>query len=745
MSARIVAAVAGLLMLLTGAVIAERATAPSDGSVVQLSNQPWRQNEMVIRYVLDDRSGLRGRDVVTRMDGRPPAAAWHSAPARPGEVHVYTVRRGQRLLDVRAEQHGFPLRAAVTRNLATVLFLVALLAMALFVFAHRPGDPAAQVLLIVAALTGCGTTAWLLGADPVALATTGPTPLQVLGEVALAMVWGATLHFALILPGATLRPGRRLVATAYAAPLLLHAAYLTVALPTAAGAAEAVGRLAQVSLAGSTLLPVVGAGLTVLAYRSMPPASRRRTRRVLIPFYGAVAAFVAVWTIPNALGLPVPPERLVPVLFLPWALAIGAAVLRYRWFDIELIVRRSLLYGGLTASVLAIFLTTTWALSSLVGPRPGLAALVASGVVALTAQPLRRFIHRQAGRLVYGDRDDPYEVLARLGTIDAAAAPHRVLQQVVETLARTLRLRYAAIHLGEVEASSGHPLGNATTLELTHGPEVLGRLVLEREPGREPVGRADQQLLDTLMRQVSSTASAVLLSARLQASREQLVLAREEERRRLHHRLHDGLGPALAAHAMQMEIARAQARADPTAADATLRTLISRLRDLGAEARALVDDQRPTALDELGLAEAVRARAPGHLDVTTTVTGDLAGLPPAVEVAAYWIAVEAVHNAARHGGARHCHVRLTRDRRLTVEVTDDGSGLPERLRPGGGFLSMRERAEELGGRWTVGRRPGGGARVLVVLPTDPGPDSHPRLGPGAGTQVPSPGPAPGPP
>ncbi|MFC7532442.1 ATP-binding protein [Actinoplanes sp. GCM10030250] len=737
MRARTVAALAALLILLTCALIAERATTPSDGSVVQLSNAPWRQDKMIIGFVFEDGTALRARDVVIGIDGRPLPAAWRSAPARSGEVHIYHVRRDGRTISVPIALHDFSLRGVATRNLATVLFLIALLAMALFVFAHRPRDPAAQVLLIIAALTCCGTTAWLLGADPMALATTGPTALQILGEIALAMVWGATLHFALILPGSTLRPGRRLVTALYATPLLLHAAYLTVALPLAAGTPEVVGRLAQVSLAGSTLLPAAGVVLTILAYRSMPTDSRRRTRWVLIPFYGAVTAFVAVWTIPNALGLPVPPEHLIPVLFLPWALAIGAAVLRYRWFDLELIVRRSLLYGGLTASVLAIFLTTTWALSSIVGRQPGLAALVASGVVALTAQPLRRFIHRQVGRLVYGDRDDPYEVLARLGTIDAAAAPHQVLQQVVETLTQTLRLRYAAIHLGEIEASSGHPLGNATTWELAQGHEVLGRLVLEMGPGREPIGRADQQLLDTLMRQISGTASAVLLGTRLQASREQLVLAREEERRRLHHRLHDGLGPTLAANAMQMEIARAQAYADPAAADATLRTLIGRLRELGTEAHALVNDQRPTALDELGLAGAVRERAAGRIDVTTTVAGDLAGLPPAVEVAAYWIAVEAVHNAARHGHARHCHVRLTRGDHLSVEIVDDGRGLPEPLRPGGGFLSMQERAEELGGRWSAGPQPGGGTRVFVVLPIDAESGSHATLGPGSGTQVPS--------
>lgn len=738
MNVRLVAALVGLLALLTGALIWERAATPSDGAVVQLSNEPWHSDSMTIRFVLDDANGLRERDVVTQVDGRPLGSMRGLAPVRVNDTHRYTVQRNGRTLDVAITYRSFPLRAAAGRNLAALVFLLGLLAVALFVVASRPADRAAQVLLVIAALTCCGTTAWLLGGDVMALATSGPTMLQVLGETALAMIWGALLHFAVILPGSGLRPSRWFVGGLYAAPLAAHAAYLAVALPTANGTSEALGRLAQISLSPSTVLPMAAVVMTVLSYRSMrDEGSRRRTRWVLIPFYGAVAGFVGLWSVPNALGLEVPPENLIPVLFLPWVLAIGAAVLRYRWFDVELIVRRSLLYGGLTACVLAIFLGTTWALSLFAGPRPGLAALMASGLVALSAQPLRRWLQRYVGRLVYGERDDPYEVMARLGRIDAAADPQRVLQRIVETLAQTLRLRHAAIRLGTIEASCGHPLGRPMTWELTHGQEVLGRLVLEAASGREPFGRADQQLLDTLMRQISSTASAALLGTRLQHSREQLVLAREEERRRLHHRLHDGLGPTLAAHALQMEVARAQMRSDPHAAAATMTNLIANIEEVSDDVHRLVNDQRPYALDERGLAGALRNRFGDRLTVLVTESGDLGSLPAAVEVAAFWIAMEALHNAAHHGRASSAHVRLVRDRDLTIEVTDDGRGLPAEFRPGGGFLSMRDRAEELGGHWTVCPAPGGGTRVHVVLPLDHGTESRSGLAPPTGTEVPS--------
>jgi two-component system, NarL family, sensor kinase len=736
MNARLVGVVTGLLILLTGGLVWERASTPADGTVVQLSNAPWRGDAMAVNLVPEGSSAIHRGDVVTHIDGRPLTAATEISPARDGETRVYTVERDGATLDVPVRIQAFPLGAAVGRNLATVLFLVTLLGTALYVFAHRPFDEAARALLLLAALTSCGATAWLLGGDALTLATSGPTVLQILGEAALTMVWGCLLHFALILPGSRLRPGRRLIVLLYCLPFAMHAGYLAVTLPTASGRAEAVGLATQISFLSSSVLPAVGVVLTLLTYRSMrDEPSRRRTRWVLIPYYIAVCGFVGLWTVPNALGLPVPPENWLPILFLPWALALSAVVLRYRWFDIELIIRRSLLYSALTVCVLAIFVGTTWLLSLVAGSGPG--TLLASGVVALSAQPLRRWLRRRVGRLVYGERDDPYEVLARLGGIDAAAHPQRVLQDIAETLAQTLRLRYAAIDLGTVQAHCGHPLGDAVTRELVHGPEVLGQLVLEVGSNREPFGRADEHLLDTLMRQVGGTASAVLIGARLQASREQLVLAREEERRRLHHRLHDGLGAALAANAYQMEAARVQLRRDPGAADATLRTLVARMAKLSEDVHRLVNDQRPSILDQSGLAAAIRDRT-GHLtEVTVKQTGDLALLPAAVEVAAFWIAVEAVHNAARHGGAAACRVHLIRGADLVIEVADDGAGLPVPFRPGGGFLSMRERAEELGGRWSVGAAPGGGTQVLVTLPLDPIPESQTDMGPVAGTVVPS--------
>jgi len=201
----------------------------------------------------------------------------------------------------------------------------------------------------------------------------------------------------------------------------------------------------------------------------------------------------------------------------------------------------------------------------------------------------------------------------------------------------------------------------------------------------------------------------------LQLSRERLVAAREEERRRLRHDLHDGVGPELAGMALQLDSLSTRLRGDPELA-ARAERLRDQMRRTVAEVRRAVDDLRPPALDQLGLAGALReqlsAYGSGELQV-----GELPPLPAAVEVGAYRIAGEAVANALRHSGAHRCVVRVeVEEGWLVVEVVDDGRGLAPDALPGVGLTSMRERAAEVGGRFEVGLGPHGGTLLRARLP-----------------------------
>ncbi|HEX5505103.1 MAG TPA: histidine kinase [Thermomicrobiales bacterium] len=419
--------------------------------------------------------------------------------------------------------------------------------------------------------------------------------------------------------------------------------------------------------------------------------------------------------------------------------ALAVAVLRYRLFAIDVIFNRALVYGGLTAAVVGLYVFIVGYLGTLLRTGGNLAiSLVATGVVAVLFQPLRGRLQRGANRLLYGERDEPYAVISRLGRrLEGTLAPAAILPTVVETVAGALRLPYAAIALGQgagraVVAATGTPAPNPLRLPLTYQGEAEGELLLAARAPGEDFSAADRRLLADLARQAGVAARAVRLAdearrlaADLQVSRERLVLAREEERRRLRRDLHDGLGPRLAALTLRVETARDRLAHDPLA-DELLTDLAGRLEGAVTDIRRVVYALRPPALDDLGLAGALRQAAegygPGATRIAVEAPAALPPLPAAVEVAAYHIAQEALTNVVRHATARACTLRLALDPAadsLTVEVEDDGRGIAPGAPAGVGLASLRERAAELGGACTIEARPAGGTLVRAALPCRP--------------------------
>ena len=218
------------------------------------------------------------------------------------------------------------------------------------------------------------------------------------------------------------------------------------------------------------------------------------------------------------------------------------------------------------------------------------------------------------------------------------------------------------------------------------------------------------------MRQIAPAVDALRLAAELQHSREGIVSAREEERRRIRRDLHDGLGSALAGIALTLEAARNSAGTD---ADELVEDAREQTQAAVADVRRIVRGLRPPALDDLGLAGALRAHADklAPLQVDFDLDAELTMLSAAVELAVYHIAGEALTNVVRHARAQTCRVTLRRHgSELVVHVEDDGRGLPETVEPGVGLQSMQERAEELGGRFSLGQSSRGGVLVEVRLP-----------------------------
>ena len=476
---------------------------------------------------------------------------------------------------------------------------------------------------------------------------------------------------------------------------------------------------------------------------------RQQTKWAVYGIAMALTGFVIVNVAVSAIALPSPESAGELVVLMLGAalmhgalllipLSIGIAILRYRLFDIDILINRTLVYGALTISVVGIYVLVVGYLSALFRAAGGQANLaisvLATGLVALLFQPLRTRLQRGINRLMYGERDDPYAVLSRLGQrLEATLASEAVLPTIVETVKESLKLPYVAITLKQddgfiVDAASGTPVHEVLKLPLVYQGEVVGQLLLAARAPGEQFSSADLRLLEDLAREAGVAAHTVRLTinlqrmtADLQRSRESLVTTREEERRRLRRDLHDGLGPTLASLVQLLDTARTLVAQDPDAAIALLGDLKGQLKTTITEIRRLVYALRPPALDELGLVMAIsehvgRLNQPHGLQVSIDAPPQLPSLPAAVEVAAYHIALEGVTNAARHAHATTCRVCLSLAQGLYIEITDDGDGLPADFHPGVGLTSMRERAAELGGECHIEPGATHGTRVWARLP-----------------------------
>lgn len=418
------------------------------------------------------------------------------------------------------------------------------------------------------------------------------------------------------------------------------------------------------------------------------------------------------------------------------AAAVGIAVLRYRLYDIDLFINRTLVYSGLTSLVVFIYVIVVSGLGFLLRSNDSLGvSLLGVGAVALIVQPARERFQRAVNRLMFGDRDDPYEALSRLNRrLARFMTPDDVLPEIVETVAETLRLPYVAISLKLSEADSsadailaahGEPGPDPLVLPLVYQAETVGHLVVITGPG-ESFSTADMRLLEDLSRQIGVAIHAARLTTELQRSRQRIVTAREEERRRLRRDLHDGLGSQLAALHLRLDTLRSLL---PESAKEAVNLTVELREEVHAaigDIRRLVYSLRPPALDELGLSGALQSLAAqassrDRVQILVEAPDTRLRLPAAVEVAVYRIAQEAVTNVVRHANARFCQIRLSLGKELCIEIADDGDGLPVKLEAGVGLRSMRARATELGGTFDLAQAAGKGVLIRARFPLQPEP------------------------
>jgi signal transduction histidine kinase len=426
--------------------------------------------------------------------------------------------------------------------------------------------------------------------------------------------------------------------------------------------------------------------------------------------------------------LPAVDASLTFVVMVMPAGAMTVAIVAPDIVSIEDLFGRTLVYGALSVAIVAIDLAVLAGLTTLLGDsldqrQVVLLVLLLSAVIYA---PLRQRIWRGVRRLLLGDRDNPYDAVAGLAsTLETTDEGPGQLAVVARAVATAFGVSFVRVEVdrggGEkLLATHGEQPAETRTLPITYRDVEVGRLVLPARGLRSRLSRRDEQLLGDLVRQAATAARTSRLADELQDSRERLVVAREEERRRIRRDLHDGLGPALSGVVFRLESARLLVDRDPDAARAHIAATSDHVQEVVADVRRLVHDLRPPALDDRGLVGALQQQAEELATDGLSVAveaDDLGPLPAAVEVAAYRIAGEGLTNVVRHAAARECVVRLAvDDGDLVVEVADDGTGIAPDAEAGVGLVSLRERASELGGRSEVTCPATGGTVVRAWLP-----------------------------
>ncbi|MBI3175338.1 MAG: hypothetical protein HYZ25_16570 [Chloroflexi bacterium] len=479
-----------------------------------------------------------------------------------------------------------------------------------------------------------------------------------------------------------------------------------------------------------------------IRYRSTTNmVQKQQTKWVMM----GISVAVVGWLLATLLLRPVSGD-IVPIeirttlqilFFLCIPLSIAFAIFRYRLWDIDILVNRTLVYATLSLLVVALYALIASGLGWLFRSEGNFyISLLATALIAILFQPLRENLQANVNRLLYGERDEPAVVLARLGQrLESSLAPEALLATVVETAAQALNVSYASIFLQDETDSPAAEYGHKPAsfsplhLPLTYQSESVGQLyIAPRAPG-EDFTPADKKLLAMIAQQAGAAAYAVRLNrqlrvvnADLQHSREALVNAREEERRRLRRELHDGLGPTLASLLQRVDALRLNIAKDPQKAGQMAEELKKQVKGTVAEVRRMAYELRPPALDEFGLVDALREQLrqiqpEGGLRISLEAASEIPSLPAAVEVAVYRIALEAVTNVARHAQAQTCTVSIAHSAgRLILTVQDDGRGLPGDAKTGVGMISMRERAEELGGELEVKSNRGQGTILQTRFP-----------------------------
>jgi signal transduction histidine kinase len=467
--------------------------------------------------------------------------------------------------------------------------------------------------------------------------------------------------------------------------------------------------------------------------------------RLQLKWFVAAAFLVVVTFMASVLADSVIASVLSSLAFLCLYVAIVIAVLKYRLYEIDIVISKAVLYGSLTVFITAVYAALVAGVGTLVGDRHSvLLAALAAAVVAVAFQPARQWAGRLANRVVYGRRATPYQVLSDFARrIGGTYAAEDVLPQMAHIVAAGTGAERVVVWLrvgGELrpEASSdgsppavplpvaGHELSALPeadlNMQVVHQGELLGAISVEM-PRDEPLRPAGTQLVADVASQAGLVLANAGLIEDLRASRQRLVTAQDEARRRLERNLHDGAQQDLVALAIKAQLADLTIDEDPGQAKQILGEIKAEAAGALENLRDLARGIYPPLLADLGLAAALNAQA-GKSPLPVTVEADGIGrFGQDTEAAVYFCCLEALQNTAKYARATQARVCLqAQNGSLCFTVSDNGTGYDAQHTPmGTGLRNMADRLAALGGRLEIRSAPTDGTTVTGHLPTVPSP------------------------
>ena len=436
-------------------------------------------------------------------------------------------------------------------------------------------------------------------------------------------------------------------------------------------------------------------------------------------------------------------------------LAIGVAIMRYRLYEFDIVIRRTFIYGALAALITAAYVGVVTGIGSLVGSGSRanvLLSVLATAVIAVAFQPARQRLERVANRIAYGRRATPYQVLAELSSrAGESYAADEVLPRMARALAEGTGAARAAVWVraGEVmhEAAAWPastvreplflPAGQLLPMvpgprmvAVRHQGELLGALSVDTRPG-EGLGPVEAKLLEDLagqaglvLRNFGLTAELRARLEDLRASRSRLVAAQDGERRRIERNLHDGAQQNLVALKIKVGLVEMLVDSNPGRVKPMLAQVKVEVGEALENLRDLARGIYPPLLADQGLVAALQSQARKAILPVEVVASGVGRYPEEVEAAVYFCVLEALQNVQKYAEAQAAVVRLLGSgAALTFEVEDDGAGFDLFSRPrGSGLTNMSDRLEALGGSVGLRSAPGAGTTVSGSIPVGPLPD-----------------------